>query len=87
MIANAAKRKTAGLLLLAALAFAGGATASAAPMRCSNLLQACIAGCGSGPNHPNAAVCITNCRSYHALCARSGCWIAGGSRLCGLSRQ
>jgi hypothetical protein len=74
-------------LIVAALALLGCAGAWAAPLRCSTEGQACIAACGRMLDRADAPNCVTNCRTSQSVCTRSGCWISGTDRLCGLLRQ
>ncbi|MGH6665222.1 MAG: hypothetical protein ACREB2_10020 [Pseudolabrys sp.] len=72
-------------IALTALALLAARPALAEPMKCSGQEKACIVGCQKNPAF--AANCVANCRAQKNYCRRTGGWVNGTSRYCGLMRQ
>jgi hypothetical protein len=80
-------RACAGLAVAAGFAsmvFVSGAYA--APVRCADEKNVCLADCGKRARVP-IPVCISTCQSRQIACQQSGCWKGDTSTYCGLLRQ
>jgi len=61
-------------------------SAEAAPMRCADLRNACIASCSKASSAIRGA-CFSNCNTRQTNCQQSGCWNDGARNFCGLLRR
>lgn len=68
----------------ASVHFAAGALA--APMRCEDEKNVCLADCGKRARVP-IPVCISTCQARQTACQQSGCWRGDTSTYCGLLRK
>ncbi|HZL30909.1 MAG TPA: hypothetical protein VFC54_07605 [Pseudolabrys sp.] len=65
---------------------AGASAAQADPMKCSNEAKTCSSNCKKVARGPLNA-CLTNCGARASYCIKTGCWLDGVQRICGLAKQ
>ncbi len=67
------------------LALSGG-TALSQPMKCSGEEKTCTTAC-SKTARSAVNTCLTRCGTSKAYCLKTGCWVNGAQKYCGLLKQ
>ena len=75
----------AGLSLILGLALSGGSALSQ-PMKCSGEEKTCATACTKTARSA-VNTCLTRCGTSKAYCLKTGCWVNGAQKYCGLLKQ